>query len=168
MWKSVAAGALGGLIGAFAMNQYQSLVSSAKTALSERSGASNDSGEQQSSSQDEDATIKTAKAISAGVFNHELTDEEKKWAGPLVHYGFGTTLGALYGFASETVPAAEAGLGSAYGAAVWLVADEIAVPAFGLSKPATETPLSSHIDALIAHLVFGVATALTKKLFVRS
>lgn len=51
---------------------------------------------------------------------------------------------------------------------MWLGADEIAVPALGLSKPASETPLSAHAQALASHLVFGLVTALTRKLILRS
>jgi hypothetical protein len=36
------------------------------------------------SSQDEDSTAKTASAISEGIFCHDLTEDEKKVAGPAV------------------------------------------------------------------------------------
>ncbi|MDQ2944640.1 MAG: DUF1440 domain-containing protein [Acidobacteriota bacterium] len=137
------------------MNQFQSLLSAA-------------SGQQKSSSQDEDATVKTAKAISTTCCDHELTEDEKKWAGPAVHYSLGTSLGAVYGALAETVPVATAGAGTLYGTAVWFGADEIAVPAFGLSKSPSETPLSSHVSALASHLVFGLVTALTRKLILRA
>ena len=56
------------------------------------------------------------------------------------------------------------GAGTGYGAAVWVGADEIAVPLFGLSGPPDETPLSGHVKALASHLVFGLVTHLTRKL----
>jgi putative membrane protein len=155
VWKSVAAGAVGGLVAAFAMNQFQSLLKAA-------------SGQQKSSSQDEDATVKTAKAISQTFFAHELTDDQKKWAGPAVHYSLGASLGAVYGALAETAPLATAGAGTAYGTAVWFGADEIAVPAFGLSKGPAEFPLSTHLSALASHLVFGVVTGLTRRLILRA
>ena len=149
--KSVVAGTAGGLIAAFAMNQFQALLSTV-------------SGQQESNSEDEDATVKTAKAISQTFFSHELTDDEKKWAAPAVHYGLGASLGAVYGALAETVPVTTTGAGTLYGTAVWIGADEIAVPAFGLSKGPSETPLSSHASALASHLVFGLVTGLTRKL----
>ncbi len=139
VWKSVAAGTVGGLVAAFAMNQFQSLLKAA-------------SGQRESSSQDEDATVKTAKAISQTLFAHELTEDEKKWAGPTVHYSLGASLGAVYGALAEATPIATAGAGAAYGTAVWFGADEMAVPAFGLSKGPAETPLSAHLSALASHL----------------
>jgi hypothetical protein len=149
IWKGMAAGALGGLAGSYAMNQFQSLWNKASETLS------GESEQQESGEESEDATIKAAQAISRNLFGHELADSEKKWAGPIVHYSFGTAVGVLYGALSEAFPACGAGHGTVFGSGVWLVADETGVPAAGLSKPATEVPASSHIAALAAHLVYG-------------
>jgi len=67
-------------------------------------------------------------------------------------------VGGLYGMIAGRRPKARAGLGSCFGAALWLISDEIAVPAFGLSKKPTEYPLSTHKEVLAAHIVYGVAT----------
>ncbi len=152
IWKSVAVGAVGGLAGAFAMNQFQSMLSS----LSE-------SGQQPPEDESEDATVKTAEAISGTVFQHELTDEQKKWAGPAVHYAFGATIGAAYGALTEVSPIANAGLGTGYGTAVWLVADELGVSALGLAPPIPQTKMSSHLTALASHLVYGFTLDLTRR-----
>jgi hypothetical protein len=45
-----------------------------------------------------------------------------------------------------------------YGATLWATADEVAVPALGLSEPASEYPAAIHLQALASHLVYGVAT----------
>jgi len=112
VWRSIAAGAFGGFAAAFAMNQFQALVSAASKVSSSQDDGQDSSG-QKSSSQDEDATISTAKAISTNFFDHELTDDEKKWAGPAVHYGLGTSLGAVYGGLAEAFPLVTAGYGTA-------------------------------------------------------
>lgn len=156
VWKGAAAGALGGLVASFAMNQFQNLWKSAASAVS-------DSGGQQSGSRGEDATVKTAEAISETVADEKLPEDEKQAAGSAVHYGFGTLVGAVYGTASEMVPAITAGSGLLYGAAAWLAADEIGVPAFRLAPPPTETPASSHVSALAAHLVYGYVADLTRR-----
>src|SRR5579875_675865 len=159
MWKSIAAGALGGLAAAFAMNQFENVWSIASKALS-------DGHQQQQTSNEieEDSTVNAAKMISRNVFHHELTEDEKKWAGPLVHYGLGAELGAFYGALSEVMPAATTCRGLGYGTAVWLAGDEIAVPVLGLSKPDSEVPLSSHLNALGSHLVYGFVTELVLRL----
>jgi putative membrane protein len=75
-----------------------------------------------------------------------------------LHYGFGALTGAAYGVLAELAPGVTRGVGVPFGTAVWLGADEIAVPAFGLSGLPWEHPPSVHARALAAHLVYGVAT----------
>src|SRR5258708_7775926 len=59
--------------------------------------------------QGEDATVKTAAAVSRKLFEHELTVEEKKIAGPAVHYAYGAMAGAVYGGMAELLPVTAAG-----------------------------------------------------------
>jgi putative membrane protein len=160
--KSLIAGAVGGLAASYVMNQFQSLWTVVTQEMSKREG------DQQQSSGGEDATVKTAEAISERVFRHELTGAEKKWAGSAVHYAFGTLIGAMYGVLAETVPAAGSGHGTAFGTAVWLAADEIGVPALGLAQAPSQTPASSHVKALASHLVYGFTTDLTRRTIQRT
>jgi uncharacterized membrane protein YagU involved in acid resistance len=46
---------------------------------------------------------------------------------------------------------------------VWLLADELAVPAAGLSKSPKEFPLTTHIYALASHLVYGWITETVRR-----
>lgn len=85
-----------------------------------------------------------------------LTSDEKKIAGPAVHYALGTGVGGLYGAVAEVVPEVTGGVGLPFGVAFWLVVDETAVPVLGLSKPPNEYPVSTHIYALASHLVYGL------------
>jgi uncharacterized membrane protein YagU involved in acid resistance len=73
-------------------------------------------------------------------------------------------MGALYGALAEVAPQTTIGHGTPYGAAVWLGADEIAVPAFGLADGPAETPASTHLQALAAHLVYGVTLDTVRRL----
>jgi putative membrane protein len=154
MAKSVLAGAVGGLAASWVMTQFQSLL----TALADK---------QKSQATGEGATVKTAEAISTQVLDHELDSKEKKWAGPAVHYAFGTIVGALYGALAERMPAARACRGTAYATAVWIAGDEIGVPGFGLAPPPTETPASTHVKALASHLVYGFTTDLARRAILR-
>ena len=158
------AGACGGLVASFAMNQYQALSSATAKELSnsdDKQEQKNSSSETQSA--DDDATVKTAQAISKSLTGEELNQSDKKSAGSAVHFTFGTTLGAIYGVLAETLPALSTGYGTVYGSAVWLAADEIGVPAARLSPPPTETPASSHAQALASHLVYGIVTDLVRR-----
>ena len=115
------------------------------------------------SEQQDDTTVKTASAISEGLFGHKLTKNEKKIAGPVVHYSLGTGVGGLYGAAAEVAPEVTMGAGLPFGAAFWLVVDETAVPVLGLSKPPTEYPVSTHVYALASHLVYGLTAELVRR-----
>jgi hypothetical protein len=113
-------------------------------------------GRQAGEQDDDDATVKTAARVSSALFDHPLSEDEKKLAGPAVHYAFGTLVGGLYGAAAELAPSTTALRGMAFGAAVWLAADEVALPAFDLAKPPQEVPPEKHVYALASHLVYGL------------
>ncbi len=155
--KGAFAGLVGGLIASFVMNEFQSLLST----LSE-----NEEGSKKKKSKKEEqepATVKAAEGISENLFDHDLTRSEKKIAEPAMHYAMGATSGLIYGAAAEIAPMTSVGAGLPFGAAVWLVADDVIVPALGLSKPATEYPLSIHAYALSSHLVYGLTTDLVRR-----
>jgi uncharacterized membrane protein YagU involved in acid resistance len=55
------------------------------------------------------------------------------------------------------------GDGAGFGTGVWLLADELAVPRAGLSKPPKEIPLTTHVYALASHLVYGWITETVRR-----
>ena len=171
--KGIAAGALAGLVGGLVMNQFQNLWSKltedarrSEHAHPPRQNVAphNLHGEQQSQEEEEPATVQVAEAISENVFDHELTKDERRVAGPAVHYTMAAGSGVIYGALAEWTPAATVGFGLPFGAAVWAVADEAMVPLFGLSKPPTEYPLSNHLYSLASHLVYGATTEAARRL----
>ncbi len=145
--KGAAAGLIGGLVASFVMNEFQSLWTKVSSEQKQQTGE-----------EQEPSTVKAAEAISETVLDRKLTKGEKAYAGPAVHYAMGGTSGAIYGAVSEMMPTATLGAGLPFGAAVWVVADDIVVPALGLSKPVTEYPLSIHAYALASHFVYGLTT----------
>jgi hypothetical protein len=163
--KGLAAGLAGGLVASWTMNQFQAAWSKAVEGFEKPHGAQSmqpsegENAEQlseESKENQDDATVKAARAISEGVFGHELKKNEKKPAGAVIHYAFGTATGGLYGAVAEFAPEVTKAGGLPFGAAFWLVADEIAVPLLGLSKGPTEYPPSTHAYALASHLVYGL------------
>jgi putative membrane protein len=146
---SMAAGALGGLLGSWVMNQFQGVVKRAK----------------KNGREEEPATVQTAEMVSDAVLDRPLSSEEKQVAGPAVHYVFGALVGAVYGGLAETAPRATMCAGMGYGAAVWLLADEVAVPAAGLSRSPLKTSAVKHLEALASHLVYGLTMEGTRRLF---
>jgi putative membrane protein len=158
--KGAAAGLVGGLAASFAMNQFQALLAKSGQRTPPGGGGHDTArhGAQEQKRQEaaeEPATVKAAAAISNAV-DYELGREKKEPAGNLVHYVFGGAAGVLYGIAAEKAPAARAGFGTVFGAGLWVAADGIAVPAFGLSKEPREYPASVHLSALASHLVYGI------------
>ena len=142
-WRGLLAGAIGGLAASFLMGSVYAL--SQKTDPRKRQDRP-------------DPTEKTAAAVSRNLFGHSLTRQERKTAGPVVHYLFGTTVGAIYGVAVETIPAVRTGFGSLFGAAVWLGAHVLVVPALGLSDPITKSPLNQEAGEFGAHLIYGTVS----------
>src|ERR1700674_5744127 len=117
-------GAVGGLIACFAMSQFHSFFQKVESSSEDKQ---------------EDSTVKTASAVSQKIFHHELTPQQKKIAGHAVHYGFGASIATFYGAAVEVLPLLRTGLGTPFGAAVWLGAHVITVPALALSEPVTRS-----------------------------
>ena len=170
VWKGMVAGLAGGLIASWTMNQFQAawtrMAEGAEKSHGAQSMQPSDGlkGEQGGDVQEQDdATVETAKVISTKVFGHELQESEKEPAGAAVHYAFGTVTGGLYGALAEVTPQVTAAAGLPFGAAFWLVADEITVPMLGLSKGPTEYPVSTHAYALASHLVYGVTAELSRR-----
>ena len=157
--KGLAAGLVGGLVGTIVMTQYQNLV----TQIGKSANGDDKKDKKQEKEGSENATVKTAQAISETVFDHKLKKSEKAQAGNAVHYVFGTTVGALYGAAAEAIPATAMGYGLPFGTALFIGADEVAVPALGLSEPPTEIPMTTHAYALSSHLVYGLTADLVRR-----
>jgi len=168
--KGLVAGLAGGLVASWTMNQFQAAwtriaegaekphgAQSMQPSEGSKGNEGNDTAEQ------DDATVETAKVISRNVFGHELQENEKEPAGAAVHYAFGTVTGGLYGALAEVSPQVTIGAGIPFGAAFWLIADEVTVPLLGLSKGPTEYPPSTHAYALASHLVYGVTAELSRR-----
>lgn len=168
VWKGLVAGLAGGLVASWTMNQFQAAWTRMQEGSEKPHGAqsmqpSEGSDGNQAAPDQDDATVKVAKAISTEVFGHELQKSEKKPAGAAVHYAFGTVTGGMYGALAEVAPQVTTGAGVPFGAAFWLLADEISVPLLGLSKGPTEYPVSTHAYALASHLVYGATAELSRR-----
>jgi putative membrane protein len=155
--KGLAVGLAGGAAASWAMEEFQA----AWSRLSQRGDSSSSSssegeGRKGEGREEKSATVRTAEAISHAVLHRDLAGREEQAAGRVVHYVYGTMIGGLYGAVAEVAPVVTVGVGTAYGAAVWLIGDEAVVPLLGLSKAPTEFPPSTHLYALASHLVYGL------------
>jgi len=181
LWKGLAAGLVGGLIASWTMDRFQEVWSKLAKGFEgwphyefhNVSGEVGDGLEESSDTQaskpnptpevQDDTTVRAALAVSEALFDHRLTQSEKKMAGPAVHYGLGSGVGALYGVAAEIAPKVTAGSGLLFGGVFWLVVDEGAVPLLGLSKGPAAYPFSTHAYALSSHFVYGLTAEIVRR-----
>ncbi|MGI8436829.1 MAG: DUF1440 domain-containing protein [Chthoniobacterales bacterium] len=154
--KGLAAGAIGGLVASAVMEQFQALWSFVGERLQ-------DSKSEKSEKAAKPTTVKAADAITERVVGHKVRKKHQKLAGETVHYAMGGASGAAYGILAEIAPAVRAGDGAVFGAAVWLAADEATLPALGLTKSPAKIPTSTHVYALVSHLVYGVVTEAVRR-----
>lgn len=161
--RGLASGLVGGLIGTVVMTQFQNAWSKASEELKAKERQESSHRRSEDGEEKEDATMKAAGKM-ASLAGHELSHDSKKKLGPVVHYGFGTIQGALYGTVLEAF-GCKGGLlaGLAFGAALFALADELAVPYLGLSGKPVESPLPTHLYALGAHLVYGAGVEVARR-----
>ena len=174
--KGMIAGAAGGLVASWVMNQFQAMISRMTHGVerphgaqslqqgSPRHGVARELQEPGRDREADNAAVRTAVVVSDRLFGLELAEREKREiAGAVIHYAFGVATGGLYGAIAEVKPATTTGAGLPFGAAVWLIADEIIAPALGLSKSPTKYPLSTHAYSIASHLVYGLTTEIVRR-----
>jgi hypothetical protein len=155
--KGIVAGAIGGVVGTFAMNYAQRLWTRAAGSPTPYSAAGkHDSRDWQERIEHRNANEVAANALARRVSGAPLTRATLPFAAAGLHFAFGAVAGAIHGALSESRPPARSS-GWRFGTTVWLLADEIAMPILGLSEPTIRRPLELHLQSLAAHLVFGAA-----------
>ena len=168
------AGAVAGLAGSLAMNQFQRAAARAgngreaddATIGLPRTGRGPQPAQAVGHASD-DATVRVANAALETV-GQPLTDpRSKRVAGEVVHLAFGALNGALYAIAAEMEPRVTAAAGVPFGATVWAVADEGLVPALGLSRGPREASAGLLTYGLLSHFVYGLTTEWVRKTLLR-
>jgi len=71
----------------------------------------------------------------------------------VVHYAFGTPVGAGYGLLAANWADCKIGGGLVPGSLLWLVSRGVAVPIAGFPKPPQDYPLGTHASALAPHYI---------------
>jgi hypothetical protein len=165
--KDVLAGAVGGVAGTLAMNYAQRLWTLvAERNPPESAAGKHDARDWQERTEDENSNEVAAQVLARATIDRRLTERELSIAAPLIHFSFGAAVGAAYGASLDTVPHHRRS-GVALGSALWLAADEVAMPVLGLSRSTLERPLEMHCQSLVAHLVYGVVTERVRRVVIR-
>ena len=81
----------------------------------------------------------------------------------MLHYLTGALIGGAYGLLGGIFPKLFAVRGLLFGAGLWVLADEIAVPALRLGPPPTEANPKDHALGAAAHLVFGAVLDISRR-----
>lgn len=105
---------------------------------------------------DESATTAIGRIAYEALFQRPPSEKMKNALSWAVHISYGIGAGALF---AALRPQARPIEGALYGAALWLLGDELAVPLLRLSdKPSAYHP-SQHAQSFAQHLGYGIALA---------
>ena len=111
-------------------------------------------------------TEKLAEKVAVGVLDRPIEENSKQVAGQLVHWGYGTAWGVLYGIVQGSFRWPDLVHGTLFGTLVATVASTL-VPAMGLTPPPARQPVVRKAMQIGFHLVYGWTTALTFRLLSR-
>ncbi len=115
---------------------------------------------------------KTAYGVAAEkvaeTVGQDLSEKERKKTGQKIHWALGIGAGAAYGALRGRVRGVGWGRGLAFGAGFYLLMDEGANPALGLTPGPTAFPWQTHARGLAAHLVFGLVADTVLELMERA
>ena len=157
----ILAGAIGGLAGTWAMSVAQRAWTHAVDGQAPESAAGkHDARDWQERSEGQNSNEIAAQRLASRIVGRSLDQGELAVAAALMHYTFGAAMGALYGGYLEQHRRHTTGIG--FGLAVWLFADEIAMPIVGLSDSTLRRPLEKRLQSIAAHIVFGMATEVAR------
>lgn len=152
-WKGIVAGVAGGLAGAYTMGLFSNLC----TKASEKMNDPRRHKELQNAAADAQAsTARTADRMLRPVLGRRLSRGERETAKPIVHYAFGSAVGALYGATAEYTGVVRKYAGAPFGAAVCVGAHNVALPALNLTKRNGAYPFALHAAEMGSHVVYGV------------
>lgn len=164
-WKGLLGGVVGGLAATIVMTQFQNAWIEASEKINSNTSDHDSMGHSRQPESDEDTVMKTAGRV-AQIAGYQLSREQKKKASPFIHYGFGTLMGGLYGVAVESRQLRKQQpvlLGAGFGAGLFILTDEIAIPALNLSGESGSS-IGTHLYGLASHLVYGMTAEGVRRL----
>ncbi len=171
MLLRLATGLVSGAIGTAVMDASQMTIIPAvgSWVQSRRSGSGSDEsigetcGGQSQSQESSEAALSSPEKVArrgAELLGIELDREQVAAWGNRVHWWHGIQLGVPFQVLHRH-PSVKHGL--VYGAALWLLSDELMLWALRVAKAPTSYPVKVHLDALAAHCVYGAVVAVAAK-----
>jgi hypothetical protein len=159
------AGMIGGAVGTWLMSEFQGAWSRVVDGFQSPSAAGHDDARdwQERHEQGRNANEMAAQAVAEHTIHRRLSRDEAKVGALLVHYAFGATVGAIYGAMVDRSRHAGVASGAAYGTAVLIGGDKVAVPLLGLADRNADYSFEANLQAFASHMVFGVATEFVRR-----
>jgi uncharacterized membrane protein YagU involved in acid resistance len=152
----------GGVAGAV-MDGYWAVVKNLPGARPEQKPKPGDNNQTEEKPSTQIIADKAAEALTG----KEVPKKNKPAAGIGVHYATSLGFGLPFGALAARLPGLGILAGALYGAGIWLFFDEIALRALKIAPKPEKVPMSEHLQALGAHLVYGASTAAVTRLLLR-
>lgn len=178
-WQDFTIGLVGGAVGVLAMDLFRQHVSPLLMPDDNGQGANGNTRQGEGGSErqqaalsligqhhrpDESATAALGRILYQAVEEREPDKATKTALSNLVHWSYGILHGGLYGAVRPALAGGDLLGGAIFGAGLWIVGDELAVPLLGLQDGPSAAPPSTHLNRLALHLAYGMATAATTQL----
>lgn len=113
---------------------------------------------------------KVIEGLEARTFGRgSFSGEQKMYIAEAAHYIYGASVGVLYSIVRARLDRCPpVALGTVYGVGIWAISYEGWLPAAGILEATTEQPRRQWVVPIVAHVVYGITTALTYQLVSRS
>lgn len=95
---------------------------------------------------------------TANLLGTQPSEDKIFYAGKVHHYLIGMAPAAIYAYFYNKSSVLKKTKGFLLGFGLFVIMDELVVPALGLSGPAKKYPWQAHLRGLLGHLMYGVAT----------
>ncbi len=159
MLQRIGFGLIAGAVATVAMDASQrTVIPAAATWIDAKLGKNSDGSTDTASDEAAEGSPAVVARRLADRLGVTLTHERAMELGNRIHWVYG----AQWGLPFELSPLRHGPLsGATYGALLWLGSDELLLWALGIAGKPTDYPISSHVKALAAHAVYGIALGVT-------
>jgi hypothetical protein len=150
-------GLVAGVIGTAAMTAWQEVSTKLQSSDDDREGESQAPGFRDAWAK-APAPAKVGRKVLKAVFQYEVPAEQIGLLTNLMHWGYGTSWGAIYGLIRASVRGPSLVSGIWFGAGVWATSYATMVP-LGIYEPPWQYPPKELALDLSYHLVYGAGVA---------
>jgi hypothetical protein len=154
---ALARGLVAGAAGTAVMTGAQALGARLKGGVDE-GGGGDDGGPPRDPWEDAPAPAQVARRVIEGVFRRDVPPERIGLLTHVMHWGYGTMWGAIFGLARGSGPLRGAAGGAAFGAVVWAGSYAQLVP-MGIDDPPWSYPPGALAEEGAYHLAYGLGVA---------